>query len=76
MSPEQETTKAFIEAQLLAVQPQIQQAKIMQRSWAAGGETFKANLDAVSKSLGAWLAVEEDLKAQLAELETPEPPTE
>lgn len=68
MMPEQESSKAFIETQLEALKPQIAQAKIMQRAWRAGGDAFKENMENVSKALGAWLAVEEDMKNQLAEI--------
>lgn len=69
MTTEQEQTKQFIEQQLVALKPQIEQAKIMQRAWAAGGELCKPDLESVTKFLGSRLAVEENLKAQLLELE-------
>lgn len=70
MSPEQEQDKAFIADQIASCQPIIRQAKIMVRGWTAGGdkEPFKTNLQAAVETLGSWQAVEDELKAQLAEL--------
>lgn len=69
MTPEQEQSKAFIEAQLEALKPIVAQSKIMQHAWAAGGELCKPDLEAVTKFLGSRLAVEEDLKTQLEALD-------
>lgn len=70
MTPEQEQDKAFLEAQIAQCQPVIRQAKIMVKGWSAGGdkEPFKTNLANAVETLGAWQAVEENLKQQLAEL--------
>lgn len=70
MTPEQEQDKYFLEARIAECRPVIRQAKMMQRGWIAGGKSTEAQLNACTEQLASWLAVEEDLKKQLTELES------